>query len=117
MKTRRSLCSFVISLMLLSVLFYGAATAAAVIVQGPASCGQWVQNRGSDGMPDTHYKFWLLGYMSGMAVASRIDILKDIDASSIELWMDNYCMANPLNGIDDGGADLFRELERKMKRK
>jgi hypothetical protein len=115
MKTRRNFCSFAASLMLLSVLFSSAATAAAIVVRGGSSCGQWVQERSADGKPGASNEFWLLGYMSGLAAASGTDALRDTDAAYIELWMDNYCKANPLKRVDDGGDDLFIELKKKTR--
>jgi hypothetical protein len=114
MKTRHSLCAFAVSLMLLLVLF--SSTAAAVITMARPSCGQWVKERTPDGRTAQSYRFWLLGYVSGMAVSSGTDALRDTDNASIELWMDNYCRANPLKSVDEGGAALFNELAQKTKR-
>lgn len=33
------------------------------------------------------------------------------------LWMDNYCKANPLNSVADGGMDLILELAEKAKKR
>jgi hypothetical protein len=81
------------------------------------SCGQWVQQRNPDGRTAEVYRFWLLGYVSGLAVASGTDKLKSTDSASIELWMDNYCRANPLKYVDEGGTVLFNELGEKTKQK
>jgi hypothetical protein len=111
MKTRRSLCSFAVSLVLL--LFSG--TASAVMTLGSPSCGQWVRDQSTNGMQAGANRYWLAGYLSGLAVALQTDSLTTTDSASIELWMDNYCRANPLKGLQDGGVALFRELQQKAK--
>src|ERR1019366_4808859 len=110
MKTRHSLSSFAAALLLM-VLF--SSSASAVIVRAVSSCGQWVQERQANGRPEDANRFWSLGYMSGRAVDSGMDLLKNTDAASIELWMDNYCKAHPLKSVADGGDVLFAELVKK----
>lgn len=55
---------------------------------------------------------WLVGFLSGIAVAKNSDFIKGTDGESILLWMDNYCRSNPLKGISDGGGALFYELKK-----
>jgi hypothetical protein len=75
---------------------------------GEPNCGQWVsRKRESD-------KAWLLGYLSGASswqVATKSNILKQVgSAEQIFLWMDNYCKANPLSFLSEGGDKLIFEL-------
>ena len=53
---------------------------------------------------------WLLGYLSGMAVASGKAYLSGTDNSSIYKWMDNYCRKNPLRDLGSGGVELAAEF-------
>lgn len=92
-------------------------SASALVTLAAVSCGDWIKHKGSDGRTLQSYRFWLLGYVSRMAVSSNLDVLRDVDNTSIELWMDNYCTMNPLKHVDGGGVILFRELEQKTKRK
>lgn len=75
---------------------------------GEPNCGQWVSRKRE---PD---KAWLLGYLSGAGswqVATKANLLKQIgSAEQIFLWMDNYCKANPLSFLSDGGDKLIFEL-------
>jgi hypothetical protein len=75
---------------------------------GEPDCGQWVSRKRE---PD---KAWLLGYLSGAnswQVATKADLLKQIgSAEQIFLWMDNYCKANPLSFLGDGGNKLIVEI-------
>ena len=86
--------------------------AAAVHIRGAYSCGDWIQGRIMD---RSHAEAWLIGYLSGRAVASDIDILKVADNPSLFLWMDRFCRANPLRDIQDGTLELIPELVRKVR--
>lgn len=83
-------------------------TANAVEVRGMCSCGTWIQEKKTNASHIS--QLWLLGFMSGLAVGLEKDIIKKTDNSSIFLWMDNYCQANPLKDIEDGGIALSAEL-------
>lgn len=78
---------------------------------GQPDCGAWVRsNRQSD-------RAWLLGYLSGINQMNNAANKKPTDplgalksADQIFLWMDNWCKANPLKKVGEGGAELFVEL-------
>jgi hypothetical protein len=80
-----------------------------VVIVGAWSCGLWATQ---EGMTKLYAKSWLGGYLSGFAMSSGKDFLKGTDNPSIELWMDNYCKANPLKDIGDGANELAAELIR-----
>jgi hypothetical protein len=84
------------------------------MVMGSYSCGAWVQNRANGGVSAELTQGWLLGFMSGLATASRTDILKGRDPTSLYLWIDNYCRANPLQYTDDAGQMLYFEIQKSM---
>jgi hypothetical protein len=42
------------------------------------------------------------------------DPLATISAQQIYLWMDNYCRANPLKTVDEGGILLYEEILKKF---
>jgi hypothetical protein len=95
-------------------------SASAVSIRGPASCGRWVKDRAEPNKPNVREEFdktWLLGFLSGLTAASNIDVLKDPDVESLYLWMDNYCKAHPLDGVDDGAGKLFDELAKRTSSK
>ena len=60
----------------------------AVEIRGAISCGKWQEQRlpGSVRWGET----WLIGYLSGQAIALDRDFLKGTDNASIFLWMDSY---------------------------
>jgi len=75
---------------------------------GEPDCGQWISRKRE---PD---KAWLLGYLSGASswqVATKANIVEQVGSvEQIYLWMDNYCKANPLSFLSDGGDKLIFEL-------
>lgn len=80
---------------------------------GNYDCGQWFQQPAA--------KTWLLGYLTGINVvsttlanSSKYDPLGNLNsAEQAYLWMNNYCKANSLKTILDGGIDLYSELRGK----
>lgn len=83
---------------------------------GARSCGDWLKYKptGEDkAWPRMVAESWLVGYLSGIAVGVGKDALKGASASSLFVWMDNYCQANPLDDIDDGGNKLYFELAKR----
>jgi hypothetical protein len=78
----------------------------------PPSCGEWIVHREKSDMLALGNASWLLGYLSGLAVASGRDSLSATDNASIYKWMDNYCRTNPLRDLSSGGSLLTAELAR-----
>jgi hypothetical protein len=82
-----------------------------VTIRGSVGCGTWLEAKG---WPRAGYEGWLVGYLSGQAVGTGKDILKGTDSASLNRWMDNYCNANPLATVGNGGVELAEQLH-KMK--
>lgn len=104
----------ILGMLALGLMLSGAVNkASAVEVRGVASCGTWIQEQKAD---DSHIsQLWLLGFMSGLATGLEKDLLNKTDSPSIFLWMDNYCKANPLKDVYDGGVALSFELTKRKK--
>lgn len=86
--------------------------ASAVNIRGFRSCGVWAAEREKSNVRG--HESWLTGFLSGLAVAAKKEFwgrpnIDLIDNESVYLWMDNYCRANPLKDISDGGIELFIE--------
>jgi hypothetical protein len=85
----------------------------AVTNLGAPSCGKWTEDLAYP--PYRLYRqIWLEGFLSGAAAGTGEDVLKVSDRQSITLWMDNYCRANPLNSVHEGGVALFVELRKQI---
>jgi hypothetical protein len=84
-----------------------------VTVRGSQSCGVWlsVQQKNARLQSET----WLIGFLSGIAVALDSNFLKGTDNESIFLWMDNFCRKNPLEQIGNGASELAVELIEKKR--
>jgi hypothetical protein len=90
-------------------------TTHAITVRGLRSCGIWVEEESKDSPGRMGNQTWLIGYISGLAIGTGKDVLKGTENTSLFLWMTNYCRANPLKDIGDGGAELYFELLKKQK--
>lgn len=109
MKTR-TLAAVVAGLMLNLAEF----DAQAVDVRSIRSCGAWIKDQQEGNIPgEAANRFWLLGFLSGFAVGANKDLLRGTDNDSIQLWVDNYCRANPLDDVIAAGHALAVELIRK----
>lgn len=105
-----------LKLLLISFTIAAAASSeASVLIRGAAKCGSWVSDRNVGGALTAANEFWLLGYLSGLAVGARLDFMRTADPKSLELWMDNYCRNNPLDSIATGADALATELVKRMR--
>jgi len=77
------------------------------------SCGEWMAHREKSDTLALGNSSWLLGYLSGSAVATGRNFLPGTDNASIYKWMDDYCLKNPLRDLSSGGSALAAELARK----
>lgn len=77
------------------------------------SCGEWIVHREKSDTLALGNASWLLGYLSGLVTNSDKDFLSATDNASIYKWMDNYCRANPLRDLSNGGNALAAEFARK----
>ena len=90
---------------------------AQVTVFGVPDCGQWL--KGSHVTKQQHIA-WLLGYLSGIN-GTVFSLRKEAPLNALSsgeqamAWMDNYCKANPLSDLYDGGGKLLSELGEKAK--
>jgi hypothetical protein len=85
---------------------------AQINIRGLPSCGTWVKERAAKS--DAFERTWLLGYLSGLAAGADQNFwgrqgVNSLDNESVYLWMDNYCRANPLKEVSEGGIALFLE--------
>ncbi|CAB3763107.1 hypothetical protein [Paraburkholderia solisilvae] len=98
--------------MALTLIATSDAHAQGVIIRGASSCGQWTEAHKSPdpSISSVAMERWLIGYLSGLALGTKKDIIKDTDNASIFQWITNYCNANPLDNVADAGETLWTEL-------
>ena len=58
---------------------------------------------------------WFLGYESGLAVATHVDILGKSDPESRLTWVEAYCQAYPARYLSDAGDLYYRFRIEQMK--
>ncbi|MGF6837094.1 hypothetical protein QF001_000961 [Paraburkholderia youngii] len=106
----------VVKIALLAAALLVAHTSFALSTLGNPSCGMWVKRK-TDQLVDMGNTSWLMGFMTGIAVGTGVDMLANADGESLELWMDNYCQAHPLDNVGTGAAALAIELRSRMPKK
>ena len=84
--------------------------ASAITMRGWVSCGVWVNDRHTNGWGKIANLAFVTGFISGAASVLQIDLLKGVDNNSITLWVDNYCLANPLSNTGEASDTLGEEL-------
>lgn len=84
----------------------------AVIGVGATSCGSWVSN-----LPlRRHSMSWVLGFLTAMnmheaSLGRPGELSKGTDADGLELWITNYCSANPLADVSEAAFRLYVTLK------
>jgi hypothetical protein len=89
----------------------------AVTVKGMKSCTAWLKGHAEQASPSKYMladNAWLLGYLSGVAVARNIDFLKGVDDTTIQSWMHNYCSSHPSDLVGYAADALSVELAKRM---
>ena len=88
----------------------------AVFIKAQKSCGKWIADQSSTEAQQASIPFgakmWVLGYLSGLVMATNVNALDGVDSDSIFLWVDKYCRSNPLKDTADASLDLFLELKK-----
>lgn len=92
------------------------ASAQDVTVRGAPTCQAYMAAKRSSADEALTDLKWLLGYMSGLAVASHVDILSKPDnGQSMLTWVDLYCPRYPEKSLSDAGDLYYRFLKDQMK--
>jgi hypothetical protein len=86
------------------------ANAQEVSVRGAGTCKAYLDAKSHNSVEDAVKKLtWLLGYLSGLAVAKQVDILgKGDSAESILNWVDTFCERYPAKDLSDAGDLYYR---------
>jgi hypothetical protein len=95
------------------------ASAQNVTVRGAGTCQAYLDaKRNGEVNQAVNDLTWLLGYVSGLAVANHVDILGKLDpAESMLNWVDTYCQVYPARYLSDAGDLYYRFRIEQMKAK
>lgn len=104
-----------------STLLAVVCSAQANVIRGSTPCGEWntqqqlnsqsqSQNQ-SAAMSVLVHHAWIMGYLSGVNLTSRVDFLNGAGGEGIFQWLDSYCAANPLNDATEGADALIKVLK------
>jgi hypothetical protein len=84
-----------------------------ITVRGAPTCRAYLAAREKGKHGDTGEALsnlvWFLGYMSGLAVGTQVNVLeKDNNAASLINWLDVYCPRYPDKYLSDAGDLLHK---------
>ena len=89
-----------------------------VFGEGADYCAEYLAKKQENSV--AHYKQigWVQGFISGGNVergrnGGNGSIGEGLDPNSLALWIENYCLANPLNDLSDAADALVKELKAK----
>jgi hypothetical protein len=98
---------FLFAALIAALLIPGPALAAfAFVGAGADSCGTWIASRRQSEWASIQPGQWILGFLSGVGYWGEglVDPLNSVDARAVWAWVDNYCLAHPLEDIERAGA-------------
>lgn len=106
------------------MLFAFQGSAHAVTVKGSKSCAEWLELRqpaSTQKLSELTTKFWIAGYLSGLAGAQadvlRNDPLKELSNEKIYSFVDDYCRLQPDKILQDAIVDLWLDVAKFKKKK
>ena len=76
--------------------------------EGTISCGRLVSESSNSVLRPVRAA-WVRGFISGYGYI-HVGVLKETDADAINVWIDNYCHANPLEDVSKGAEALAKVL-------
>jgi hypothetical protein len=103
--------------MLPAALLAGALAATAILasaqnitVRGAGTCQGYLEAKRTNSVQEAVKDLtWFMGYVSGLAVASHVDVLgKGDNADTMLDWVDAYCGRYPANYLSDAANLYYR---------
>jgi hypothetical protein len=79
---------------------------------GTKSCGDVVADFKQDGRGKTYNSVWVAGYLTAINehVSSKSNVAAGTNPEAWDLWIFNYCSANPLDTLQRAASALLLEL-------
>lgn len=81
---------------------------------GGESCGTWISHRRTPlGLENLVDQSWVVGYLTGYNQwgAGNGDVSENTDSRGMMVWIDQYCIAHPLDLLGDAATKLVLVLE------
>jgi hypothetical protein len=82
-----------------------------ILGEGTVSCGQWLEDRSTRGIPEAVDTAWVRGLLTGLnAMTPPHNAGHDSDPAGNNLWIDTYCKQHPLSMLYDAAVLLWYAL-------
>ena len=88
-----------------------------ILSMGTKSCGGVVSDFKEDSRGKLSNSIWIAGYLTAINehVVSKSNIAVGTEPAAWDLWINNYCMANPLDTLSAAAAALVDELSKRRR--
>ena len=88
-----------------------------ILSMGTKSCGEVVADFKVDGREKFVNSIWVSGYLSAINehVVNRSNVAAGTDPEAWNLWIDNFCAANPLETLSSATSSLVVELSKRRR--
>jgi hypothetical protein len=99
-----------LSVALAIALITDSAEAFKIIGAGVDSCGTWTADRRQQSGAALQDEQWVVGFLSGIGYRGDDDSdpLKGMDAQGVWAWIDNYCLAHPIETVSTAAKAFNR---------
>ena len=79
---------------------------------------EWIEDRAgdSDSFNKNVDQSWVISFLNGYSVATKIKFLTNVKSEYIFNWMDKYCGSHQQDKINDGALILAHQLIQQMKK-
>lgn len=85
---------------------------------GTQGCGKYVaatdQAKRGDSQAVYQYLAWMAGFVSHASLLDGVEYFEGSDTDSVQLWLENYCRAHPLEPFSTSVMHLMLELSKKQ---
>ena len=92
----------------------GSNNEAGIYIVGEVNCDEWINDHSHDLATASLEEYWLVGFLSGIAVGSKTDFMENTDPNSIFKLMDNYCSSHLTDSTANGANEIMNDLIIKM---
>ena len=116
---KNKLLNIILKLMFIALaLGFSVGGNATEIVVGSVSCKEWIEDRAgnSDSFNKNVDQSWVVSFLNGYALATKIRFLDNVKTGYVFNWMDKYCASHQKDKINDGALTLAHQLIQQMKK-
>jgi hypothetical protein len=88
-----------------------------ILSMGTKSCGEVVSDFKENGRDKFNNSIWVAGYITAINehLGSKSNIAAGTDPAAWDLWLNNYCLSNPLATLSGATEALVGQLSKRLR--